>query len=113
MAVTKSRLHVRKGDMVLVLSGKDKGKRGRIIQALPREQKVTVEGVNVVKRHMKPRQQRVTQAGIIEKPAPIVVSKVMLVCPKCSNPTKIVRKVVEDGKRARFCRRCGEMIDSL
>jgi len=107
-------LHVRRGDTVLVLSGKDKGKQGKVLQALPREGKVVVEGVNIVVKHQRPRQTtRATQiqAGRIEKPAPLFSCKVMLICPRCSKPTKVHRVISEGGRRARACRKCGELID--
>jgi large subunit ribosomal protein L24 len=107
------KLPVRKGDTVLVLAGKDNGKRGRILEALPRLERVVVEDVNVITRHQKPRSLQPTarqQAGRIHKPAPIHVSNVQLVCPSCSEPTRATRKEVE-GHSTRFCRKCGEQID--
>ena len=107
MSVNK--LHVKKGDTVLVLSGKDKGKQGKIIQALPKKSKVVVEGVNKVKRHTKPNQ-KAPQGGILVKEAPMHASKVMLVCPACSKATRIAKKEV-NGKMVRACKKCGEVID--
>ncbi|MCC6442387.1 MAG: 50S ribosomal protein L24 [Armatimonadetes bacterium] len=107
-------MHVRRGDTVLVLSGKDKGKQGRILRALPKVGKVVVEGVNIVIKHQRPRQGNRAaqiQAGRIEKPAPLFVSKVMLICPRCSKPAKTHRVESEGGRRARACRKCGELID--
>lgn len=89
------KLHVKKGDTVLVLSGKDKGKQGKIVEALPKKAKVVVEGVNKVKRHTKPSQAN-PQGGIITKEAPLASSKVMLVCPVCKQATRI--------KKDRSCR---------
>ena len=105
MAIAK--LHVKKGDTVLVLSGKDKGKQGKVIQALPKKAKVVVEGVNTVKRHTKPNQMN-PQGGIITKEAPLNASKVMLVCPACN---KAARKKEVNGKFVRFCKKCNEVID--
>ncbi len=104
-----SKLHVKKDDMVIILSGKDKGKQGKILQALPKKDKIIVEGVNKVKRHTKPSQQA-PKGGIISKEAPMHVSKVMLVCPACSKPTRIAKKEV-NGKMVRACKKCGEIID--
>lgn len=104
-----NKLHVKKGDTVLVLSGKDKGKQGKIVEALPKKSKVVVEGVNKVKRHTKPNQ-KAPQGGILVKEAPMHVAKVMLVCPACSKATRIAKKEVE-GKMLRACKKCGEIID--
>lgn len=103
------KLHVKKGDTVLVLSGKDKGKQGKIVEALPKKAKVVVEGVNQVKRHTKP-SQAYPQGGIITKEAPITASKVMLVCPACKKATRI-KKSVAAGASVRICKKCGEQID--
>ncbi len=103
------KLHVRKGDTVLVLSGKDKGKQGKIIEALPKKAKVVVEGINKVKRHSKPSQSN-PQGGIITKDAPLGSSKVMLVCPACKKATRI-KKTVVAGSYVRTCKKCGEVID--
>ncbi|MBT1248029.1 MULTISPECIES: 50S ribosomal protein L24 [Thermosipho] len=101
---------IRKGDMVKVLSGKDKGKTGEVITVIPKEDKVIVRGVNIVKRHQRPNAQ-MRQGGIIEKEAPIYVSKVALVCPSCGNATRVGFKFLEDGKKVRYCKKCGEVID--
>ncbi len=103
------KLHVRKGDTVLVLSGKDKGKQGKIIEALPKKAKVVVEGINKVKRHSKPSKAN-PQGGIITKEAPLCSSKVMLVCPACKKATRI-KKTVVAGSYVRTCKKCGEVID--
>ncbi len=103
-------LSVRKDDTVLVITGKNKGKRGRIIGVIPKAQKIIVEGVNVKKKHMKPNKQY-QQGGIIDKEAPIYVSNTMLVCPKCDKPTRIGNKVLEDGRKLRECKKCKEVMD--
>lgn len=103
------KLNVKKGDTVLVLAGKDKGKQGKVIQALPKKGKVIVEGVNKVKRHTKPNQ-KAPQGGIITKEMPMHASKVMLVCPACSKATRVGHKEV-NGKSVRVCKKCGEVID--
>lgn len=103
------KLHVKKGDTVQILSGKDKGKQGKIISAFPSDSKVIVEGVNKVKRHSKP-SLKVPNGGIISKEMPIHACKVQLVCPACNKPTRIAHKSV-NGKNARVCKKCGEVIE--
>jgi len=103
-------LSVKKDDTVLVITGKNKNKRGRIISVNPRKQKIVVEGVNIQKKHMKPNKQY-QQGGIIEKEAPLYVSNVMLVCPKCDKPTRIGNQVLEDGRKLRACKKCKEVMD--
>ena len=103
------KLHVKKGDTVVVLSGKDKGKQGKVISAMPKAGKVVVEGVNKVKRHSKP-SLKVPQGGIITKEMPLHACKVQLVCPACNKPTRIGHKDV-NGKNSRVCTKCGEVIE--
>lgn len=103
------KLHVKKGDKVMVLSGKDKGREGKVIEALPKKGKVVVEGINKVKRHTKPSQTK-PQGGIITKEAAIASSKVMLVCPACQKPTRIKKTLVGENY-VRTCKKCGEVID--
>ena len=107
MSLTK--LHVKKGDTVVVLSGKDKGKQGKIITAMPRKGMVVVKDVNKVKRHTKP-SMKTPQGGIIDKEMPLNVCKVQLICPSCNKPTRIGHKKV-DGKNMRVCKKCGEIVD--
>lgn len=102
-------MNIRKDDTVVVIAGKDRGKKGKVKQAFPTEGRVVVEGVNMVKRHMRPRGPA-RQAGIIEREAPIYVSKVMLLCTKCNHPTRIGFRFLEDGSKVRVCRRCKEVI---
>jgi len=102
---------IKKDDTVIVLSGKDKGKKGKVIRTMPKEGRVVVEKINVVKRHQRPT--RDFQGGIIEKPLPVPRSKVMLLCPRCSKPTRIGIKLIEDGKRVRACKKCKEIIDKV
>ena len=106
--VVRHRMHVTKGDMVQVLSGDDKGKRARVLRVHPKTGRVTVEGVNVVKRHRKATE--TTEAGIIEFPAPIHHSKLMLIDPKTGAPSRIRRKVDEDGTVERIAVKSGEPI---
>ena len=103
-------MDLRKGDTVIVLTGRDKWHKGKIRKALPRKGCVIVEGANKVKRHTKPRGQA-RQAGIIEQEAPLPVSNVMLVCSKCNQPTRPRFRQLEDGTKARICHRCDEVID--
>jgi len=102
-------LHVKKGDRVVVIAGKDKGKRGEVILSLPKENRVVVQGVNMVKRHQRPTQ--VSAGGIIEKEAPIHVSNVAHIDPKTDQPTRIGVKILEDGRKVRVARKSGEVID--
>jgi len=104
------KLHVRKDDQVLVITGKDGGKKGRVVSAEPRKGRVVVEGVNIVSRHRKATP-TVPQGGIVKKEAPINSSNVMVVCPSCKKPTRIAHKEMTDGKFARACKKCGENID--
>jgi large subunit ribosomal protein L24 len=103
-------MKVHKGDTVLVIAGKEKGKRGRVEKVIPARERVLVEGINMVTRHMKPRPE-VRQAGRIQKEAPLHLSNVMLVCSKCNNPTRSRASHLEDGRKVRVCLRCREMID--
>jgi len=103
-------MKIRKNDTVLVIAGKDKGKKSKVRRSLPRESRIVVEGVNMVKRHMRPRG-TARQAGIIEREAPIHVSNVMILCTKCNRPARIGMRLLEDGSKVRICRRCGETID--
>ena len=104
------KLHVRKGDKVLILAGKDKGKEGKIIEAQPKKGRVFVEGVNKVKRHTKP-SQSAPQGGIVVKEAAVASSNVMLVCPECKKATRIKKNQLADGKFVRACKKCGEAVD--
>jgi len=103
-------MKIRKNDTVLVIAGKDKGKKGKVRFAYPKTDKVTIEGVNFIKRHARARGQ-VKQAGIIELEAPLHISSVMLLCDKCNHPTRIGFRFLEDGKKVRICRSCREVID--
>ena len=94
---------------MLVITGEQKGKRGKVLKVFPRDERVIVEGVNFIKRHSRPTQKN-PQGGIIEKEAPIAASNLMVVCPKCDTPSRIGRKVLNDGKRVRVCKSCGEML---
>lgn len=105
----KGKMHVKKGDQVLVLTGKDKGKKGKVLRSYPDEGRVMVEGINIVKKHTRPKQR--VQGGIQEQPAPIQSSNLMVVCPACKAPSRLGRKQLKDGTRVRACKKCGENID--
>ena len=104
-------MHVRKGDTVVVVAGKEKGKRGKVLRILTKKERVLVERVNMVKRHTKPSQKH-PQGGIIEKEGSIELSNVRLFCPKCDGPRRTGVKVREDGKKQRICRKCGEVFEA-
>ena len=98
-------MNIRKDDKVVVISGKDKGKEGKVLSANPKAGKVIVEGVNVASKHMKPKKQG-EQGGIIKMETPIYACKVMVVCPKCGKATRVAHKL-ENGKNVRVCKKCG------
>jgi large subunit ribosomal protein L24 len=116
-------MKVRKGDVVRVLRGKDAGKQGRVLEALPKQGRVVIENINVIKRHRRPRAIQnttglggagVIPGGIVELPSPLPVSNVMVVCPVCGKPTRVgtVEKTIKDRNvRVRVCKQCGEEID--
>ena len=103
-------MKIRKNDNVLVINGKDRGKKGKVRFAYPKNERVIVEGINFIKRHTRARRQ-VRQAGIIEREAPIHVSNIMLLCSKCNHPARIGYRFLEDGRKVRICRVCNEVID--
>jgi len=102
-------MHIRKGDMVLVLTGEYAGSRGRVLRVFPKKGRALVEGVNMVKRHTRARRPG-EQSGILEKEAPVHVSNLMVICPRCGQPTRVKKEILEDGSKARACRKCGEML---
>ena len=103
-------MKIRKNDTVLVIAGKDKGKKGKVRFAHPKHENVVIEGINFIKRHTRARG-AVRQAGIIELEAPIHVSNVMLLCDKCNHPTRTGLRILQDGRKVRVCHSCGEVID--
>jgi large subunit ribosomal protein L24 len=103
------RTRLKKGDTVLVIAGKERGKTGKLLRLLPEKNRATVERLNMVKRHRKGRGPQ-TIGGIVEKEAPIDVSNLMLVCDRCNKPTRIGARRLDDGSRARTCHRCGEVV---
>lgn len=106
----RPRLHLRKGDMVEVLGGKYRGKRGKVLQVLPERGRAIVEGVNVVKRHVKPNR-KVPQGGIVEKEAPLPAARLMVVCAKCGEASRLGHRYLGDGTKVRFCKHCGEQLE--
>ena len=112
MSIANKRFNVKKDDIVQVLTGKEKGKKGKILALFPESGKVTVEKLNMLKRHMKS-DGKSRQAGIVEKEGSIHVSNVLVVCDKCGKGVRIKRKKLEDGKRVRVCKKCEEVIDRV
>jgi len=101
--------HVKKNDLVIVKTGKDKGKTGKVLRIAKKKDRLIVEKVNMIKKHVKPSQK--TKGGIMEKESLIHVSNVMIFCEKCSKPVRVGKKILEDGKKVRFCKKCNEVID--
>ena len=101
------KIHVKKNDTVIVISGKDKGKTGEVLKAYPKTGKILVQGINIVKKHQKANKAQV-ESAIIEKEAAINSSKVMLYCNKCKTATRISNKILDDGTKVRVCKKCGE-----
>jgi large subunit ribosomal protein L24 len=107
---TKQKLSVRTADEVVVISGKDRGKRGKVVRVDRDRGRVVVEGVNIAHRHTKP-SQKLLQGGVVDQPNPVAASSVMVVCPSCRKPTRIGHLVDEEGRRHRRCVLCGKAID--
>ena len=103
-------MKIRKNDTVLVVTGKDRGKKGKVRFAYPKDEKVVIEGINFIKRHARAKR-GARQAGIIELEAPISISNVMFLCSKCNHPVRIGFTKLKDGRKVRVCRSCGEVID--
>jgi len=104
------KFHVKKNDQVMVMAGKEKGKSGKLLRIIAKKESALIEKVNFVKRHSRPSGQN-RQGGIIEKEAPLPLSNIMIICAKCTVPVKVGRKILDDGKRVRYCKKCGEHID--
>lgn len=103
------KLHIKTGDTVMVLSGKDKGKKGKVLSTMPSEGKIIVEGVSMASRHTKPRKQG-QEGGILKKETPIYACKVMNVCAKCGKAARTGQKFLDSGEKVRYCKKCGEML---
>jgi large subunit ribosomal protein L24 len=102
---------IRKNDNVLVITGKDRGKRGRVLRVVPDKNRLIVEGVNIIKRHTKPNPGKNVKGGIVEREAAVHASNVQLLCPECNTQTRVGRKVLGDGRKVRICRKCGGVVD--
>jgi large subunit ribosomal protein L24 len=102
---------IRKNDNVVITTGKDSGKKGRVLKVLPGKGRVVVEGVNIIKRHTKPNPQRNIKGGIVEREGTVHASNVQLVCPECGKPTRIGKKILGDGRKVRICRKCEGVVD--
>jgi large subunit ribosomal protein L24 len=102
---------IRKNDDVIVTTGRDAGKRGRVLKVLPAKNRLVVEGVNIVKRHTRPNPQRNVKGGIVEREASLHASNVQMVCPECGERTRIGRQVLADGRKVRVCRKCEGVVD--
>ena len=102
---------VKKNDTVVVITGRDRGKRGRVLRVVPAKQRVVVEGVNFIKRHTRPNPQKNIKGGIVEREAPLAASNVQLICPECSAPTRVGRQRLDNGRAVRVCRKCKGVVD--
>jgi len=107
-AAVKSK--IKKGDTVMVISGRERGKTGKVLSLTPGDGKITVEKLNIIKRHTKP-SQKVRQGGIIEREAPMSLSNVMFLCGNCNKATRLGIRMLEDGRRVRVCRKCNEVVE--
>ena len=110
-----AKLKIKKGDTVMVIAGRDRGKTGRVLRVKPAEGTLVIERLNIVKRHQKPQQGgrgAASAGGIVEKEAPLAVAKVLVLCGKCNKPTRVARKRLDDGRLVRICRHCDEQLDS-
>jgi len=105
----KTKLNIKKNDRVMVIAGREKGKVGKVLKVIPDKERVIVEKVNMIKRHTRPAGRN--QGGILEKEGPLHISNLMIMCDKCNAPRRVGRKVLEDGKHVRVCRKCGEHLE--
>ena len=109
--MSRLRTPVRKNDNVVVMAGKDRGKRGRVLKVFPDRNRVVVEGVNFIKRHTRPNPRANVKGGIVEREASLHASNVQIVCPECGDPTRIGRQLLGDGRKVRICRKCDGAVD--
>ena len=105
-----AKLHVKKNDMVKVTAGKERGKTGKVLRVLPGKGRVVVESLNMIKRHTRPNQ-LYPEGGILEKEAPLSISNVMLICGSCNQATRTGVRLLEDGSKTRYCKKCNESVD--
>jgi len=109
--VIATAISIRKNDNVVVIAGRDRGKRGRVLRVIPDKGRVIVEGVNFIKRHTRPNPQKNIKGGIVEREASLAASNVQLVCPECSAVTRVGRRRLDDGRRVRYCVKCKGVVD--
>jgi large subunit ribosomal protein L24 len=102
---------IRKNDTVLVTTGKDRGKKGRVLRVVPDKNRLIVEGVNLIKRHTRPNPAKNVKGGVVQREAALHASNVQLVCPECGAQTRVGHKVLDDGRKVRICRKCGGVVD--
>ena len=103
-------VHVRRGDTVAVIAGRERGKRGKVLRVLPEQGRVVVEKINLMKKHQRPTQ-KLRQGGIIEREGPLALSNVLVVCGRCDRPARTGTRILADGRKTRVCRRCGESLE--
>jgi large subunit ribosomal protein L24 len=111
MAAQEVSKALRKNDNVVVISGRDRGKRGRVLRVVPTKNRLIVEGVNFIKRHTRANPQKNIKGGIVEREASLAASNVQLICPECGNPTRVGRQRLDDGRHVRICRKCKGVVD--
>ena len=109
--MAKLQTPIRRNDTVVVTAGKDNGKRGRVLKVLPVRNRLVVEGVNIIKRHTRPNPQKNIKGGVVEREASLHASNVQLVCPECSTMTRVGHRILGDGRKVRFCRKCEGVVD--
>ncbi len=109
--MSRLRTPVRKNDNVMVMAGRDRGKRGRVLKVFPARNRVVVEGVNFIKRHTRPNPRANVKGGIVERESSVHASNVQIVCPECGVPTRIGRQLLGDGRKVRICRKCDGVVD--
>jgi large subunit ribosomal protein L24 len=102
-----AKVHVKKGDRVMVTAGRDRGRQGKVLRVLPNERRAIVEGMNFIKKHTRPNPQRRVKGGILEKEAPLRLDNLKVVCPECDKPSRVGRKALEDDTTVRYCKSCG------
>jgi len=107
---SQKKYNIKKNDMVMVIAGKEKGKSGKVLRIVPKKDRAIVEKLNMVKRHMRPGAYS-RQGGILEREAPIHISNLMLLCSKCTDPTRVGYRILEDNRKVRCCKKCNEVID--
>ena len=106
------RVHIKKNDLVYVLSGKDREKTGKVLKVFPSTQRAVVEGLNYIQKHTRPNPQKNVKGGILPKESPIHVSNLMVVCKRCNKHSRVGSSVAKDGRRIRVCKNCGELLDT-